>query len=129
MERYVIDDILVGIFAFFPDGKREFHYDRPKIHTFFHQQRSKYPLLRGIGFSTNDTFPESGEIDDAYSNLLLGGILYSIGLDFDPHKISKECKKYFANNVREKFSDEELKDLKELSKEFQAEFSLEGLLS
>jgi hypothetical protein len=128
MRNYVMDDILVGIFASFPDGRRQFRHDRVRAHRFFYDRRTKYPVLSDVSFRVRE-FPESEEVDQAYSNLKATGMLDSWGRRLNPHEFSPVCKKHFDERVSKLFSEEELRDLRELSREFQEEFCLKAVAS
>jgi hypothetical protein len=128
MGNYVMDDILVGIFASFPDGKRQFLHDRVRAHRFFYDRKTKYPVLSNVIFRVRE-FPESEEVDQAYSNLKATGMLGSWGMRFNPHEFSPRCKGYFDERVSKLFDEEQLRSLMELSREFQEEFCLKAKAS
>ena len=123
------DDILVGIFAYLNKGNRQFYHDRQRVHEFFYEQKSLYSVLKDVPFRTKGLFPESRELDQAYSNLVASGLLFSWSPRFNPHEISSECRTYFSTKLRKHFSADELRELEELSQKFQTKFCLESALS
>ena len=119
------DDIVMGVFYFFPNNRRQFRDDRQKRHEFFYEQKQKYPdLMRCIGFRNREHFPESEALDQAYSNLY-GNLLHSWGYDFNPHEVDPALKSAFERQKMSLFSPEDLKKLAKISREFQRRFSLE----
>jgi hypothetical protein len=129
MREYVMDDILVGMGYFLSEGNLSFRHDRESWHRFFYERKFNYPILKDIPFRMR-MFPESQEIDQAYSNLIASGLLYWKGIEIHPpHEFSSECKPCFEKWVKKLFSETELEEIQGLSKEFQQEFSLEDAVA
>mgnify|MGYP001600066284 CR=1 FL=1 len=130
MEDIRFEDILLGIFYYLPKGKRQFHYDAEDINRFFYERRDKYPSVLGKKvFNDCGMFPKSEELNLTIANLTYCGFLGSWGIDFDPYEFSAKCRGYFEKSIKTKLSNEQHKNLKDLSGIFEKKFSLERILS
>ena len=118
-----VDDIIIGIFAHFPDGRKQFKHDQEAVHRFFHDRKATYAVLGGIGFK-NGLFPKSEDIDKAYARLTASGLLWSLGGRLDPQEFSAICPDYWNGQVAAKFSAEEQAEIMHLSGQFYASFGM-----
>ncbi|HLD49446.1 MAG TPA: hypothetical protein VJB11_03710 [archaeon] len=122
-KKYIFfDDILIGIFSYFKKGKNQFIHDGEDFHTFFYEQRENYPVLLGDKAFRTRMFPRSQELDQAYNNLMHSGLLYSWGIDFNPHEFSPKCRKYFNERIKPELTEKEIEGILKLSEEFQKRF-------
>jgi len=119
-------EILVGIANYMLEqGYRRFTHDNKEFQIFFHQQKSMHPeLMKNIGFRECDFYPESENVSQAYSNLTCTGLLFSWGLDFNPHEFSPRCKNAFKKYVKPKISEEQEKELEAISMDFIKKFAV-----
>jgi hypothetical protein len=120
-----MDDILVSIGALFPSIGSDISHDNIKWAQFFYERKPRYDVLRNVEFRIRE-FPESEELEQAYSNLTASGILSWRGMNVHPiHQFSPACKTCFEEFSRKLFNSRELEELSVLSKEFQNNFCLE----
>lgn len=124
------DDLLISLFGCLPEGKRQFNYNAEKFHTFLYKKRIEYPeLFKDIAFNIDGMFPRSEEIDQALANLEFWGFLGSQGIDFNSYEFSKSCKVKFEKDIMPNLPKGRLKDIKEVSKDFEKKFSLDRILN
>jgi len=77
MANYIFpDDIVISILHHVKTGDRSFTADREKLHrTFFHLKSIDPKSMKVLGFRDRGMFPESVELDQAFSNLEATGLL------------------------------------------------------
>lgn len=133
MPEYHTSDILQGIFAFFPDGENQFTYDCERFQGFFYERQREYPLLQGLAFmQPRRDYYVSTKLSAAYETLMFNGVVKAPDFTGSPHEFSPvHCRKIISNTNGDApvgkciFSDDDLRQVKALSQEFQHEFSLE----
>jgi len=119
---YLMEDILVGIGSFLPNRGVDISHDDVKWAQFFYERKSKYSVLKNVQFRIRE-FPESEELDQAYSNLVATGVLFWGGMAVHPlHQFSPACKICFESYSKKLFNNKELAELQKLSLEFQERF-------
>lgn len=96
------EDPIINSFAAFAnlckDNKEKtyFKYDYEEVNKFFYEMKQEYPKeFEMVLFNTNGHQPFSETIDDAKMMMLTCGYLYSLGVKFNPHVISKKSLKEF----------------------------------
>lgn len=80
-------------FAKFCIDKKEvpyFEYDSTKIDKFFYNMKEEYPKeFEMVSFNTTGHQPFSEVVSQAKMDMLTCGYLYSLGINFNPHFVSK----------------------------------------
>ena len=128
MERINTNYVLVGVLSHIPRENQKFKYIYSKFHKFFFKHKSNYGVLKDLMFDINGNFPICNELDHAYSNLTLSGSIESCGFNSNLYEISEACKLTFED-IREKFSNHQNKELSQISGLFKEEFCLEEVLT
>lgn len=77
MANYIFpDDIVIAILHYVKTGNRSFTADRETLHrTFFNLKEIDPKSMKVLGFRDRGMFPESTELDQAFSNLEATGLL------------------------------------------------------
>jgi hypothetical protein len=127
MEKYLMDDILIGIGSFLYEENLSFHHDREEWHTFFYEKKEHYSILGGLRFRRDGVFPEIDELDQAYQNMISTELMHWRGIDVHPpHEFTPGCRESFEEYSKKYFDEQEIKELEKLANEFKQKFSLES---
>ncbi|MBW2972913.1 hypothetical protein KY346_00810 [Candidatus Woesearchaeota archaeon] len=120
-----IEDLLAGIFSFVPKEKRYYRQKRMQEWCdFFYELRDQYSVLEMIPFRNKGAAGiDSRQLNQAHSNMS-GYHISSWGLNFDPFEINVEnCKRTFERE-RAKFTDDEVKQMKEIAEKYIERFGI-----
>jgi len=118
---YGLEDILLGIVYFFPEGNKQFVHVGKDMKMFFERQKLNYPELLD-SFMKGGMEPIVEQLKKAY--IYLGGIGQSrgTGMEQNPITFSQSSYMYFEDNIEKKFTEDELEQLEKLSKSFYRKF-------
>jgi len=120
----VADDILLGVFAYFPGSAREFNHTREQVFDFFYKRQEKYSFLQVL-FEGRDG-QEGRLIAQAYSTLgvcgLVGSWCSSGNAEMENYLIHSSCQRLFEQSVQRRFRKRALDSLRTLAREFYEAF-------
>lgn len=117
-----MQDVLVGIFSFFPEHISCYKDKGKNFNEFFFEKRNDYSVLDNVAFDNDGIFPESKELDEGYGGLIKTGLLF--------FNTAFPGTKFFSLNAinvsfkygKKRFNERELGELEELSSEFREFF-------
>ena len=69
------EEVLMGVFANFPDDKRRFHLKGTGLHDFFWKYRDQYPILGTFGFENRGHYHWCRDINRAVGTLMICDLL------------------------------------------------------
>jgi hypothetical protein len=121
---YTMQDIFIGMFHHYPDTERHFQYEHSHIVNFFRNKHEYYEVLSSFAFDSNGLTPKCAAIDSAYDGLMTAKLLLKDSHRVNPHEISSACDMAYERFVANKFTEPELVELQQLSREFRLEFRL-----
>jgi hypothetical protein len=122
-KNYGAYEVLLGIFNNFPVSSRMYTHNEENFNRFFYNNRDKYIVLNNLAFDAEGIFPISKELAEAHSHLIESRFLK--GYDINPkveHLHKSLVNMSFMMFSQQKFNQSELKELEQLSLEFQKEF-------
>jgi hypothetical protein len=125
-KNYGAYEVLLGVFDNFLINNKRYDHNNEKFNRFFCDRREKYSVLDNLAFDSDRIFPISKELDEAHSHLIGSRFLnwYDIKPSIEyPNKDLFHIS--FNKFSKQKFNDSELKELEQLSLEFQKEFCQE----
>ncbi|MFX0200950.1 MAG: hypothetical protein ACFFCW_32930 [Candidatus Hodarchaeota archaeon] len=127
MANYIFpDDIVIAILHHVKTGDRSFTADREKLHrTFFRLKNSDPKSMKVLGFRDRGMFPESTELDQAFSNLEATGLLQRQNENPRCYFIQKELDGAYQDFVSKRIKSVGIKNtqVKKLAEDFIAECS------
>lgn len=117
-KNYTTNDILVGIYANFPEDFKTFDVDTNKFQKFFYDNRDVYSVLRYIPFDEKGLFaPRSEDLEEAQGDLFKTHLMFYSDY-YKKNTIYHSLIIRWENSSKKKFEDLELLELKHLSREF-----------
>ncbi len=124
-ELFVADDLILGVLAYSSQANVLFRHNRKAFHEFFYAHRENSLVRKArIIFRQRGLFPESPQLDQAYSNLKSCEIVYSYGNSFNPNELSAQARTDFLADIRKIFSSEELEEFRRIARDFQGQFGV-----
>lgn len=120
-----IEDVLLGIHYFLPENSSYSWSTDDNAVLFFHAQKQRgRALLKDIPFRIRAT-PESYVIYQAYANMRHTGMLSFSLSSFKPvYSINERCRKAFED-IKERFTEQEIEEMKTIAEDYHKQFSLE----
>jgi hypothetical protein len=123
MQKFLADDILIGIGRRFVQPQIPLFFDRQNLQGFFHERKQLFPILEVMEFRQVGSYYESEGLDQAYNNLLASGLLVARGSNLEQYRFTPACAESFRQWVMYRFTPEELRQINRLSSDFRARFS------
>ena len=117
-QRYLPADIIAAILGLL--GCENFVGDTEKIHSTLESLRQEHAILREFAFSTNDIFPFSRELENSLAVLQRSRLLRMENPDFSIYVVKQDSKDYVKKEILPRFTSDELLELRELSRIFEA---------
>lgn len=115
-------DIICGILAHCQEN--DFVYPEGNIHAVVAELREAYPILAPFVFNPGDTVPFSDKLERALNILLRSRIFYPPDSTYDRNSATEKGKSYIKERILPRFTQDELKQLRALGKEFDERLSL-----
>lgn len=118
-QRYYPFEIIYAIFGLL--GCETTTSDTQKIHTTLAALRNQHEILEPIVFSHGGLWPYSDLLQRTIGWLHLGRLIYTTNIpDMDTYRIAPSLKTFVRENILPKFACEELLELREVARLFEA---------
>ena len=121
-KKYTVQDILIGMFSFFPEYVTYYKDKGRNFNEFFFEKRNDYSVLNHLAFDSDGIFPESKELNEGYDGLMKTGLLFSNTCIPSTRFLSLNAINVSFKYSKKRFSGKELGELEDLSSEFRDVF-------
>ena len=118
MKDYEASEIITGILASFPQDEDKFLYSQKRINDFFESNKQKYEILRGL---------RQDDVMTSFYTLDISGGIEAYKNSFHHRLVSQFLRLQFEKDIKNKFDQQELLEMKKVSDDFRKNLGLEKL--